>query len=621
MMSDELMPSDFIITTGVAIVSIIYIILIFIMFILKGRTKRREGIIYFCLLIISFISLSSYILAGLAVTKGNDIYLILSKSHIFFSIIWVLLFVQYIVFKYIDTNNVIDKKRYLIYVPMGIMCVISFLLCSFLPIDFVCPEDGMPYLLTGILNTVYNIFVISFFIFLTVVFIVKRKMLDKHFVTMIICSVLSLCIVVFSNYVFGFEISNKPLIIALFITFLYFTLESQDSNLLYEYNESTRKADESNKLKSEFIMNMSHQLRTPMNSILGFSDLILMDDNFTLESIKDDTNNIKVSSKKLLDLINSILDLSRIESNKEIVHSENYNLDNVIYDISSSINSRMRDNLVFTINVDEICPNDLVGDGYKVFKILNIILNNAISYTEYGEVSLNVSCIQIDSMNYEFTFLIKNTGHLMKHDDFNRNFEDLVKLTNDTNGTISSESLNLIVAKGLVDIIGGSVEFINETGKGTQYIFKLKQKLCGQNRVGNIKEKIQTKYDMTHQVLNLIDKKVLIIDENKTNITIIERLLNQYNISVETSLNPRDGIELVYNNNYDLLIVNHNMSDMSGKDFVDKLISSGNKIPPIIGVVTKVDNVDNVYNYKLEFPVEFKELNKIINNIFKGGVN
>ena len=108
---------------------------------------------------------------------------------------------------------------------------------------------------------------------------------------------------------------------------------------------------------------------------------------------------------------------------------------------------------------------------------------------------------------------------------------------------------------------------------------------------------------------------------NKVNITIIERLLNQYNICVETSLNPRDGIDLVNNNNYDLLIVNHNMSDMSGKDFVDKLISSGNKIPPIIGVVTKVNNVDNVYDYKLEFPVEFKELNKIINSIFKGGVN
>lgn len=110
MMSDVHMPSNFILTTGVAIVSIIYIILIFIMFMLKGRTKRREGILYFCILIMSFISLALYILAGLAVTQGNSIYLILSKSHIFFSIIWILLFVQYIIFTFIDTNNVIDSN-------------------------------------------------------------------------------------------------------------------------------------------------------------------------------------------------------------------------------------------------------------------------------------------------------------------------------------------------------------------------------------------------------------------------------------------------------------------------------------------------------------------------------
>ncbi len=245
---------------------------------------------------------------------------------------------------------------------------------------------------------------------------------------------------------------------------------------------------------------------------------------------------------------------------------------------------------------------------------------NAINHTEYGEVSLNVSCIQIDSLNYEFTFLIKNSGHSMLLDEFNRGFDDLIKLSNDNNSEISVNVLNLIVAKGLLDLIGGSVEFINETGKGTQYIIKLKQKLYDQNRIGNLREKIQTKHSLSHNILSLLGKKVLIIDENKVNITIIERLLSQYNIGVETSINPRDGIELINNNNYDFIIVNHNMSDMSGEDFVSKLSSTGNRIPPIVGIITKAnEDIKDVYDYMLNSPIEFKELNKIINTIFNGG--
>ena len=614
-------PSDTIITTGLAVVCSIYIILIFIVFILKGRTKRREGIIYFSTLILSFLSLATYIVAGYTVVIGNNIYLLFSRLHIFFSVIWIFLVVQYIVMLFIDTNHVIDKKKYLIYVPMGIFCLINVILCYFLPISFTRISVGKPYVLSGSLVTYYNVLIALFIVFFIIVFLVKRKMLDRHFKLMLVCSIGCLAISFAVKYIFGFEISNKPLIISLFITFLYFTSESQDSNLLVEYNESAKKSEESDKLKSEFIMNMSHQLRTPMNSILGFSELILLNDDLTLESVKEDTLNIKTSSKYLLDLINAILDLSKLESDKAIVYNENYNLDNVIYDISSSINSKLRENIVFTINADEICPNDLVGDGYKLFKILSIILMNAVNHTEYGEVSLNISCTQIDSLNYEFTFLIKNSGHIMKVEDFNRNFEDLVRLSNDDNSSISVESLNLVVAKGLINIIGGTVEFINESGKGTQYIIKLKQKLSGQGKLGNIKEKIQTKYDMTHQIINLLGKKVLIIDEDKVNMSVVHRLMSQYNISIETSLNPRDGIDLVNNNNYDLIIVNHNMNDMKGDEVVNKLSTSANKVPPIIGIVTKVNDVNGIYNYKLESPIEFKELNKIINDIFKGGVN
>ena len=153
----------------------------------------------------------------------------------------------------------------------------------------------------------------------------------------------------------------------------------------------------------------------------------------------------------------------------------------------------------------------------KSDNILKILLMTAIDYTDYGEVSLNVYSNAIDSSNHEIVFHIKNSGHTLTVSDFNRNLDDLIKVSSDNDNVIDSGSLNLIVAKSLIDLIGGSIDFINESGKGTQFIVKIKQKVNSQNKLGNIREKIQTKHVLSHQILSLGDKKVLIVcaDENE----------------------------------------------------------------------------------------------------------
>ena len=209
-------------------------------------------------------------------------------------------------------------------------------------------------------------------------------------------------------YLLKIEISNIPFLMSAIEVVLYLSVESQDASLLSEFNESNLKAEESNKLKSEFIMNMSHQLRTPMNTILGFSDSLLTNDNLTLESVNDDAGYIKQASKRLLELVNSILDISKFQSGKEILNDDDYLLDTVIYDVSSHINSLInKENLLFNINANENCPNNLYGDAYKLAKVLNIFLANAVKYTNYGEVSLNVSSSLVENDIHEFVFHIK----------------------------------------------------------------------------------------------------------------------------------------------------------------------------------------------------------------------
>ena len=458
------------------------------------------------------------------------------------------------------------------------------------------------YYMDGFLNSYMKIVAVVTIIYSIIIASINHKKVDRvtnylFFIVIFVCGA-EVLLSVFNLI----KLNDNAFLGTMIILFTYLSVESQDRNLLNEYNLSIKKSNEFNELKSNFMKNISQQIRMSFGVIVGMGEHAITNDNISEDEVRSISLDVENASESLLNLVNSIFDLSRIESGKEIINNENYYLDNIIYDISSSINSKIKNNLVFTINVDEICPNELVGDGYKLCKILNIIILNAINHTKYGEVSLNVSCIQVDSLNYEFTFLIKNNGHSMSDEMFNISYEDIVKMND-----IDYNAVNLVVSKRLLDMIGGNIEFINETGKGTQYVIKLKQKLHGQNRIGNIKTKIQTNYDSSHKIINLLGKKVLVVDQEKSNVELLSRYLAQYNLIVDSSFDINDCNNLINSNDYDLIFINNNIN---GLNLYNKNIK-------VIGLVDKISNVNFDYFDKLEFPLEFSKLNKIINNIFK----
>jgi CheY-like chemotaxis protein len=210
----------------------------------------------------------------------------------------------------------------------------------------------------------------------------------------------------------------------------------------------------------------------------------------------------------------------------------------------------------------------------------------------------------------------------MTIENFNRTFNDIIKVSNDSNFQIDANTLNLVVAKNLIDKIGATIEFINETGKGTQYIIKLKQKVTSNNILGNIREKIQVMHNNNYHVKNLLGKKMLIVDDKNINLVILERLLVQYNVTIDKCLNPRDSIDLILNNNYDIVFLEDSMDDMSGSEVITRLNSTGNRLPFIVGLVNDGSSLkDSEYNDILYTPIKFKDLNKIINNVFGGDRN
>ena len=598
----------FIRTNAMTIVSFLYLILVFIFYNLKGKNEKVTSKIFVSVIYFTFILCILFsVWVFLAVTDNNLKFLI-GRITTFGFMLWDIILLFYITFLPKDNEKNIEffKKHKVKVIVGGIVVFVLCLTLSFiLDIDIYQTDIRKTFHMGGTLSIAEQC-IRNFVVIYAFIIIIKNGKKIESITKVLFGVLMGICVIQVIHVLFGpFKLNDDILINVMTIFFMYLSVESQDKLLLAEYNESVKKSREFNELKSNFMKNISHQIRTPMSIIVGMSEHIIIDNDITEEEVRENTLYVKNASDSLLNLINSIFDLSRIESNKDIINIDNYCLDSVIFDISSNINSKLKENLVFTINADEICPNDLVGDGHKLCKILNIFLMNAINHTEYGEVSLNVSCTQIDSLNYELTFLIKNSGHSMSNEMFNTSFEDIVEMKN-----IDHNTINLVVAKSLLDMLGGSIEFINETGKGTQYIIKLKQKLSSQNKLGNIKEKIQTNYDLSHRIINLLGKKVLIVDDDKTNIELLSKYLSQYNLIIDSTFEISDCNNLIKNNNYDIVFINAKFDgiDLSNKDI------------KVIGLVDKInDGKSNNYYDKLNTPFEFRDVNKIINNIYKYG--
>lgn len=375
-------------------------------------------------------------------------------------------------------------------------------------------------------------------------------------------------------------------------------------------------AKKANKAKSDFLAIMSHEIRTQLNAILGLSESSLTEE--LPKSIHDDIESINSASKNVLQIIDGILDISDIEKGNIKLIEKEYDTLKFFKDLETITNEQIQNKeLNLELDLDENIPIKLFGDSGKIKQVLLNILNNAIKYTNKGTIKITSKCVKYVN-NAKFTISVSDTGIGIEKEKLSKLFDDSKKLDNKD----YIEGMGLTIAKNLIDLLKGKIEVESKVGEGSKFTIIVDQKVINDKTIGEMKN-----YDPEKKRLNTFNaagKKVLVVDDNKLNIRVAERLLKKYNIEVTSVESGKECIKLIKGKNkFDLILLDQMMPDMNGVETLNELKKNKRFKTPVIVLTAdaiegkKEEYLNEGFNDYLSKPIEIDTLTDILKKYFK----
>ncbi|MBE6146197.1 MAG: response regulator, partial [Firmicutes bacterium] len=392
---------------------------------------------------------------------------------------------------------------------------------------------------------------------------------------------------------------------------MYFTLENPDEKMLEEVSIAKEQAEKANTAKSEFLSSMSHEIRTPLNAIVGFSEMLKEDD--IPDSSKEKVDDIITASQNLLELVNGILDISKIEANKLEIINKEYEPAEIFKELVSLTKARIGDKgLDFQVNIAEDIPSVLYGDNSRVKQIILNILTNAVKYTKEGYVMFNVSSIVKDNV-CRLIISIEDSGIGIKQESIPKLFSKFERLNVEKQLTIEGTGLGLAITKKLLDLMNGTIIVQSIYGKGSKFTISLDQRIISMEPP---LKKQKPKTEST--IIDANGAKLLIVDDNEMNIKVAMTLLKKYHFNIDFTTSGLGCIAKLKENDYDIIFLDDMMPQMSGKETLKKLKENKSFKTPVIALTAnaitgmKEEYLATGFDDYLSKPIERPELERII---------